>query len=320
MLVGPRQDAINAQALVPGEHSGARLMPRLLKDRRYALPNEVLEDTECIAAFPLLSRWSQEELSDEDYVPIPNREGSPMYLELNGKLVWQAGRRSSLTMPSPDVFKFEVRANDFSGLADSDSGNRRSELVSELSQGEGNGSTVWSSFSLIFGDAPGLAKTTHGIVHQWHSHDLSVGRSPVISVNVAGDGLKIRTCSSAKLYGGNGSGTRHPLNGVFIVHHTSPAPPKGAISNIVLQSTLGERGHLNAWINGEQVVNADTPIGYFTDLRDGTNRSVLGYPQWGLYTRNQAETDIAYIANIEWGTESLASRVVKPLPIPDLNW
>lgn len=320
MLVGSRQDAVNVHALISGDYGGVRLSPRLLNDGRYAVPSETLVDPEYIDAIPLLSRWSEESLSDEDYAFVPPREGSPLYIEVDSKLAWQSGRRSSLTMPTLDMFRFEVRANDFSGPADSRNGNRRSEIVFERNQGVGNGAIAWSAFCFILGDTPGLAETTHGIVHQWHSHDLDVSRSPVLSINAASDGLKIRTCSSAHLYGGSGSGTRHPENGIFTVHHTSDLPARGVENYVVIQCLFGESGHLNTWLNGDQVVDADAPIGYYTDLSDGSGRSILGYPQWGLYTKNQPYTDIAYICNIEWGTNSLLSRAASPLDVPDVAW
>ena len=87
-----------------------------------------------------------------------------------------------------------------------------------------------------------------------------------------------------------------------------------------MQATFGENGHLNTWINGSQVVDTDTPIGYFTDLTDGSGRTILGYPQFGLYTANQPDTDIVYHANPEWGTSDLSARISAPLSVPDLNW
>lgn len=319
MLVGPRRDAVNVHALVGDDHGGARLLPRLLNDGRYALPNNVLTDNEYRAAHSILSEWSNESPSIGDYATQVTRSDNPQWVLVDNKQMWQAGRKTALTMPASNVFRYEVHVNDFEGVSDSNNQNRRSELVSQWSDGVGAG-TVWMSFCVILGDAPGLTKTTHGIVYQWHSVDTNIPRSPVLSVNIASDGLKIRTASSSFLYGGSGTGTRHPLNGIFVDRYTTSVPVKGAKTYIVMQATFGESGHLNAWINGSQVIDSDIPIGYYTDLTDASGRTILGYPQFGCYTANLPDTNVVYHANPEWGVDDLSARITSPLPVPDLTW
>lgn len=308
MLVGSRRGAVNAHALVASDVGGARLRPRLLTDGRYALPEAALTDPAYAAAASVLSGWSVE--TPTDYATITEQAKAPLFITVDGKQMFTAGRRAALTMPHDDVFRFEVRANDFASLSDSTNKNRRCEIISHQADGVG-AATVWTAFSVILGAHPGLSKTTHGIVTQWHSVDTSIARAPILSVNYASDGLKIRTASSASLTGGSGN---------YVVQYTTTRPAAGVKTHFVMQATFGELGHLNAWVNGTQVVNVDAPIGYYTDLTDGSGRTILGYPHFGLYTANQPDTDIVYIANPEWGTADLSARIATPLPVPDLTW
>lgn len=314
MLVGARDAAINARALVGSVVGGARIEPLLLTDGRFALPAEVLTDPAFAAAVSTLSGWSTETPATSDYVvmPTPNTFNAMV----NGKTMYHSGRPSSLTMPASNVLRFELRVNDFGASVDSANRNRRSELVAN-GPGRGIGAgTVWSSFCFILGDHLGLSAVRSGmfgLVHQWHSVDTSVGRSPVLNVDCSNNVFTIRTRSSVGADAGNPSGTE-------TIHYSAAVPAKGAKTYVVLQATFGSSGHLNAWVNGSQVVNVDTPIGYYTDLTDGSGRTELGYPHWGLYTRNQSETDIVYIANPEWGTTDLSGRIASPLSVPDLTW
>ena len=315
-LVGALNQAINLRALVSGSSKSTNPLPRLLKNEMYALPVSVLQDPEYAAASDLLAQWGRADVLPTDYDgSVDGGESSAFTFMSSGKLMRQAGRPSSLTMPSLGVFRFEVRPDDFGGTFDSASGSRRSEIIARRQDGVGAG-TVWSSFCLVLGDAPGLPTAGRGIVHQWHSADEDASRTPVLFVDVANSQLSIRTCSSDHLYGDEAKGSQTPESGVQVLHYSMSVPPTGVFTYITLQATFGQRGHLNAWINGDQVVNEDTPIGYFADLSDGTGRSVLGYPHWGLYTTNRPDTEIVYVANPEWTIgSSLADRIDRPLPI-----
>lgn len=289
-------------------------MPALLKDGSYALPVQVLKDQAYSGVEDILSTWTLADVGRGDYVDTDHE----FHLGVDGKVMRQAGRPASLTMPGPDVFRFEVRADDFAGPYDSASGSRRSELVARQQDGVGEG-TVWASFCLVLGSIPGLSTAGRGIVHQWHSVDRDVGRTPVLFVDVANSQLTVRTCSSARLYGDRAADPSAAENGISVTHFASDVPAEGAETYITLKATFGEAGHLNAWINGEQVVDEDTPIGYYDDLRDGSGRSILGYPHWGLYTTNRRETQVVHIANPEWGADSLSQRVTAPRPV-DIGW
>lgn len=116
--------------------------------------------------------------------------------------------------------------------------------------------TVWSSFCVILGDTPGLTKaraSSLGAVHQWHIVDTNTGRSPVLHVDCSNNLLQIVTRSSAALDAG--------LNGNTVIRYSTAMPATGVKTHVVLQATMGASGHLNAWVNGTQVVNVDCPIG-----------------------------------------------------------
>jgi hypothetical protein len=319
MLVGSLEQAINVRALVCRTSKATCPLPRLLDDGTYALPLAVLHDPEYSSALDNLSKWRLAGVDDQDFNgEVETGDSSDFRFALGDKLMRQAGRPASQTMPATGVFRFEVQPDDFGGDYDEDSGSRRSEIVARQQDGVGVG-TVWASFCLILGTTPGLSDAGRGIVHQWHSVDEGARRTPVLFVDVANSRLTIRTCSSARLYGDNATGSQTPESGVQAVHYSAGLPAEGDRTFITLQATFGKDGHLNAWVDGTQVVETDTPIGYYKDLSDGSGRKILGYPHWGLYTTNGADTEVAYIANPEWGTTSLAGRIATPLPVPDMG-
>lgn len=300
MIVGSRRSAVNVSALVASDHGGARLEPRLLTDGRYALPAPVLSHSDYAAAASELAGWAEETPASGDYVtpPFAESDAKPMFIPVDGKIFYRTARRSALTMPADNVFRFEVRTNDFAGSFDSVNAKRRSEIIQTqgATLGPKDGDTTWSAFCLVLGDHPGLSEVTanfQGYVHQWHSVDTTVGRSPGLCVDVSNNEMRIATRSSLSLGGASG------FNGIPVNHYTTAVPAKGTKTYFVLQATWGKNGHLNAWVNGTQVVDVDARIGYYDDLTDGSGRTVLGYPHWGLYAKNQPMTDIVYIANPE---------------------
>lgn len=314
MLVGTLVQAINIRASSCTTASGC-LTPRLLTNGTYALPESALGAAD---SANLLSKWTSADVQDNEYRADTPTDASQFVFAVDDKLVRHAGRPSSLTMPGPGLFRFEVQGNDFAGPYDAKNGNRRSEIVSNQRDGVGSG-TIWASFCLILGDTPSLANSGNAIVHQWHSSDAGIGRSPVIFVDIAANALKIYTCSSALLYGNTATGRRPPEDGIPVTQYSAGLPAPGERTYFTLQATLGEFGHLNVWMNGGQIIDVDTPIGYFADLADGSGRSILGYPHWGLYTTNAMATDVVYIANPEWGAADLSPRITKPLPVSERN-
>jgi len=269
------------------------------------------------AAHLLLGTWQT--ITDPIYKTIAGDEDHPRFdLVVDGKTVNHAGPPNSLRMPASNVFQMTVAANSFAGSYDQRNGNRRSEIAAigpDKSVGTGVGEMAWTAFCIVLGDHPSLTAVrsgAFGIVHQWHSVEYGLGRSPIVTVSCFNNELSIRTRSSVGATTGNPSGTE-------ITHYSTVIPAKGIKTFFVLQITFGEAGHINAWINGTQVVNQDAPIGYYADLVVDPSRK-LGYPQWGLYCRNYPETNVVYIANPEWGVASLSDRIAAPLPVPDLTW
>jgi hypothetical protein len=96
----------------------------------------------------------------------------------------------AFSIPAKSVYRFEVHANDFGWPGDSTRDNRRSELVSTGVK-YGSGTTLWTSFSFVVGaaHAPFDGGSKHNTIHQWHSVDTTVPRSPVVDVELLdGDG------------------------------------------------------------------------------------------------------------------------------------
>lgn len=321
MIVGSRDSAVNARAAIAAlrpwslqESGGIRLSPLLLTDGSYALPAEIASNARFAAALPFIAGWATATPAPSDYVPqISGQLTAQLELLVNGKTMRHVGRPAGLTMPASNVFRFETHVNDFAGTFDSNNANRRCEIVSDdpATRGVGAG-TLWSSFCVILGNTPGLTKTRSGplgAVHQWHSVDTSIGRSPPFHIDCSNNVMQIITRSSASVDGNS--------NGLAVQQYLGTIPAKGVRAFFVVQGTTGASGHLNVWMNGTQIVNVDTPIGYYTDLTDGSGRTELAYPHWGLYTRNQGETDVVCIANPEWGTASLSARVDTPLSVPE---
>ena len=92
---------------------------------------------------------------------------------------------------------------------------------------------------------------------------------------------------------------------------TAPIRAAGAGATLTQNS-----GHFNAWLNGVQIVNRDVPLGYYAD------NPYIAYPRFGIYQSNYRERNPLFIANPEWGTGSLLSRVSSPLAVnvPEEGW
>lgn len=319
MLIGPLDQAVNARALLCDAANSTCLYPRLLLDGNFAVPEGVLTDLKYAAAADIFSNWRSEDVHQDDYRSTSAASNSSDFVFLaDGKLMRQAGRPASLTMPNPNSFRFEVRSNDFAGSYDKKYGNRRSEIVSQQSDGIGE-ETIWTAFCSVLGSVPGLVDAQHAIIHQWHSSDKGIGRPPVLYIDISKGRFKISTRSSSSLYGTAAPHNERPENGIPVVHYAADIPRLWEKTYVVLQATFGPNGHLNAWINGDKVVDADTPIGYYNDLTNGSGRTILGYPHWGLYTTNQPSTDVVYLVNPEWSTSILIDRIAAPLPVPGLS-
>lgn len=205
----------------------------------------------------------------------------------------------AFSTPASDVYRFEVRKNDFGWDGDGPADNRRSELVSEGDHYYAD-ETLWSAFSFVVGpehlpfDPEGEDSSPyHNIIHQWHSVDTASGRSPVFAIELRNGDFTVSTRSDDD-----------PSR--LVTHYSETRPADGVVHDVVVSGLLGNDGHLNVWLDGRQIVNDDTAIGYYDD--DGG----LAYPHWGIYQKNVDAPSIVYHANIEWGLEELSGRVTAP--------
>jgi hypothetical protein len=223
-------------------------------------------------------------------------------------------------MPADDVLRFETREGGYGTTSDIRSGRRRSTLndcgpLSDPYSGYNytwvSGETLWVSMTLVIGDySTNHATNNSTLVCAAGSTPSSLvggSRGGCWHVRFTESELSIATRSSEELYAGSTNGV--PIDRVLI-----PKPPKGAETHIVLAVTLGSDGHLTAWINGENMFDADVPIGYYAV------DTLLSGMEAGLYTWGGPDPDVMYLCNFDYGTGSLAARVAAPLSVPDLDW
>lgn len=295
MIILTRAQAIACMS----ERAGHRLEPRLASDGTLAVAESVasnpayvdLASTFAAASTGPVSSWA----TDAAAILV---DGKPMTMNNMRKAY-------SITNPTGEVFRMEVRANDGPLKTDLANGNRRSEIVSDVNSGWSAGQTMWQSWATILGPHPGLLLTDisqrFGYIMQVHS---GLGtRPPIFVVNFAQNAMRIYTCSDA-------TAPAFSLQERYV----GAIPARGAITQFVTAVTPGESGHLSVWMNGTQIVDTDLPLGYYN-----TQTGPLAHPQWGIYTRNWNTTDVVYQANIEWGSTSLAARIATPLAVPDLS-
>jgi len=202
--------------------------------------------------------------------------------------------------PVENVYRFEVRKDDFGWPGDSKNGKRRSELVSRGDQYRA-GETLWTAFSFVVGPAhsPFDGGSEQNFIHQWHSVDIDENRAPVMRVELNHGNLEIRTQSDG--------------SDKSIVRYRAVRPKDGVVHNLVISGLLGQRGHIAAWLDGAEIVNTDAPIGYYND--DDGERA-LAYPQWGIYQSNVKAPAVIYDANLTWGTAELSDLITAPTPVP----
>lgn len=289
-----------------GQHATSKLDPARLSDGRYAVSENTLNDPQFALYRPLLKTGTIEATSGLTF------SGEEMIVNIDSKpLRLEAVRRDyAVAYPTSGVFRFELRANDFAWAGDKGNNNRRCELVSVWNT-YGAGETLWTAFSFVVGPdhAPfdsGAISGGHNLIHQWHSVDTTVARSPVFGIDLDAGNFIVGTRSD--------SGA-----GVKVVHYSQPRPTDGVVHNVVVSGLLGAAGHLNVWLDGVQIVNADTPIGYYND--DAGARD-LAYPHWGVYQKNSDLPVVIYHANLEWGTTDLSARAASPLAVssPPGGW
>lgn len=295
LLTGPQaSDLVWKQ-----QFADAQLAPHPTTDGRYALPESVLTDRrfarfrEQLRVGSIGSATLGAPLNETHF--ITTLGGAPAYVS--------AARVShAFGMPATDVYRFECRKNESGYGGDSANRNRRSEIVADGAPWSA-GATVWEAWSTVVSPSAHTGfdlPNAFAAAHQWHSVDTGMPRPPVLVIAFESGNIRIRTLSDA--------------SGSAVTHYNAPRPADGTAIAFVVQATPGAAGtgHLRVWINGTQVVNAATPIGYYND--DGGARA-LAYPHWGMYMTNVSTRDVIFHGRIEHGTADLSARIASPLAL-----
>jgi hypothetical protein len=218
---------------------------------------------------------------------------------------WGYPAPNLFSMPAPRLYRFECRHNSDRPAGDRKGGRRRVELVQYNDSGTyyDSGDTVWSAWTTILTDQrEGIDGFNAGLFHQWHQAPGTHVPPPPFAMAFSGGQLFIQTRSS--LDSGPGGFVNH-------THYLGDAPESWVPQNFVVAATWGEFGHLDVWLNGEKIVDTDTPIGYYAE-----GLPYLGYMKMGLYIDNTHTVDVLYHANIEFGMTDLSDRIENPLPLP----
>ncbi len=286
----------------------SRLLPVELVDGRYGVSEATLTDPAFAQQRPLLKAGSSES------VAIDN-DNDILWMTVDGKQAYLLSPKlaHSFSIPAANTYRFECRHDEFGWSGDAPN-NRHNELIADLNT-YGPGDTLWTSFAFVVGpdhaplDYSDYVGTDilHNTIFQWHSVPGAVNTSPVLTVELWQGNLEIWTRSDAVTTG--------PNNGKQ-VRYTTTRPTDGTPHYVVLQGTLGETGHLNAWIDGVQVVDVDCPIGYYSTPGE------ICYVDWGIYQNNFDAPTIMFHANMEWGETDLSARVASPLTVnvPPAGW
>ncbi|MCV7230649.1 polysaccharide lyase [Mycolicibacterium komossense] len=277
-----------------------------LSDNRYAFPESVLTD-------PAHARWrrllARGQIIDASRLTVDWATANDFRIVVSGEQMaldspaprpetYEFPMPTLFDIPAPGLFYFECHHNRDRPASDRKNGRRRIEFgqIRDSDVYYVAGNTVWASWATIITDkragfdAPGTS-----IIHQWHQHPGSAIAPPPFAVFLDGGTLNV--------------GTRSPSGGIG--HYSVPAPASWAVTRFVTQVTLGQFGHINMWINGEQVVNVDTAVGYYNE-----GLPYLAYVKSGIYMDNTHTVDALYHANLEFGLADLSSRIEYPLPIP----
>jgi hypothetical protein len=309
-LVFPAWQALNL--LNRGVLKGRRLYPTRLKDWTYAVNEAALTDR---AFAPQRNILKTGVVTPDSSLVMPTDSFDPsvFWIKFNNQTcyVQTAPKDYAITMPSQSMFRFEVRGGDSPWSGDKTGNRRRSECISaDILYNAGQ--TVWTSFSFVvtikgaasfdtmFANFIPINRTT---VFQWHA-PVTVSGGPFMNCELNQGKLEFVT--------------RSPVTGPaeVVTHYSQPRPTDGVVHHVVMRATLGAAGKFTVWLDGTQIVDTNTPIGFY-DVP-----GPIGYPQWGIYQPNFDVPAVIYHANVEWGTTDLSSRITNPLPVtvPPGGW
>jgi len=306
MIVGSKKDAVNVADIAASYAGGSRLVPRLLADGRFALPDNAKTDSRLpAAARSVLASW--ETVATPVYRTGHNT-GVDQYRLMfqQGDIVYRhqgSMGNGSLTMPSDsDVYRFSAGPNSRPVQSDIATTIRRTQIgvqgMDGNPEGADSGQTAWCSYCLVVGDMAAANSGMGTQIMQWHQ--TGTGTSPPASVDTANGKIRVLTLSTQ-------TPTRQD-------HYIADLPEPGVKDYWVQQVKFGPDGFINVWRNGVQVVKVTIPIGY------QTGSSMMGWFNIGVYGWASPLTDTFYAANPEWSLNSLADRITNPLPVPDLDW
>lgn len=286
----------------------AKMKPTRLSDYTYAVNEDTLTDP----AFSLERPTLREGVVTADNtltLADDSRAHHFFWIEVDGQVCYLAANDTdyALSMPADNVYRFEVRQNDYSPTASDRLGNRRrSELISNQDQFD-SGDTVWVSFSFFIPtdtaasfdtEIPNYSPNRDGAtIFQWHA-PAGVSGGPWFNIELNNGNLEVVTRSSVT------------GNAVPVIRYSDTRPTDGYLHDVVMEATLGESGQVSVWLDGTQIVDSPTiPVGHYD------SSSVIGYPQFGIYQNNFDDPSVIYHANVEWGTDDLSDRVDNPLTV-----
>ena len=187
-------------------------------------------------------------------------------LSLGGQLYWvqDAARNWSLTSPSPDVLRFEVRPGDVWTYADGAS-KERSEISGTTNYATGTEIDVHYGFQIEPGAANNAAWTVVGQFHQ----DAATGGSPPFAVSLDGEQMAIRV--------GFSDAAGAPVQETV---YLDPTPiQRGRVYDIRVAVTFDPKGNgaLVVWRDGVEIVDYRGALGYTgqtsTYFKEGIYRS-----------------------------------------------
>lgn len=295
-----------AQLVYRDQFPHAILQPLRLTDGRYVLPTSTLTQPEHARWRHVLSAGtigSVEALTFDTLKPgrffLTTLSG--VLMELTQPTAFDYPLPPLFEIPAPGLWRFEAHYNNDFGGGDRLNLRRRTELIQATAPiGYQSGDTVWAAWSTVITDQrAGFDSHATAIIHQWHQHPSSAYRPPPLALVLDSGVLTLNNRTV------DGSGNAQLW--------TATAPDSGEVTHFVIEATLGEVGHITMWVNGIQVVDVATSVGYYAEV----GMPYLLKLQYGIYMDNTHTVDALYHANVEFGTTDLSARVAAPLTVTE---
>lgn len=275
---------------------GHRLLPRLMADGNYALPEAVLSDPAHASKLPILE--------DVEIGTPGSYAANGVDLILNGKsyqLQAPFNTRALQVSGGGVIHRFELQPGDtWSGDAGLSPPRERTELSAVAKVAFD--ATIWLAYSMYVEQAPGAYDLVLG---QWHHTPdaADIEAEPPFDITLNAGTLKVTSRSTT-----DNPTTTNPAD---VVRYTDGSFATGAWYDLVFRLKFNTTaGALSMWVNGEQKVDlASIPLGY--------NDAVGPWWKYGAYRHDDPGTVAVRFANMEWGTADLSDRIANPLAIPN---